>query len=180
MWRATTGLDIGLSVNVSARQVLSAGFVQSVEEVLAESGLNAEALTVEVDEEVLLENPVVAAEHLTKLRELGVRLAVDDFGMGHASLSHLRRLRVDEIKIDPSFVRDLDADETVTLLTRTLIRLGQDLGVQVVAEGIEHPWQLRRLREMGCAYGQGFLVGRPMDAAGVEALVGGETNAAAL
>ncbi|QOS60177.1 putative bifunctional diguanylate cyclase/phosphodiesterase [Thermobifida fusca] len=180
VWRATTGLDIGLSVNVSARQVLSAGFVQSVEEVLAESGLNAEALTVEVDEEVLLENPVVAAEHLTKLRELGVRLAVDDFGMGHASLSHLRRLRVDEIKIDPSFVRDLDADETVTLLTRTLIRLGQDLGVQVVAEGIEHPWQLRRLREMGCAYGQGFLVGRPMDAAGVEALVGGETNAAAL
>ena len=151
-----------------------------MEEVLAESGLNAEALTVEVDEEVLLENPVVAAEHLTKLRELGVRLAVDDFGMGHASLSHLRRLRVDEIKIDPSFVRDLDADETVTLLTRTLIRLGQDLGVQVVAEGIEHPWQLRRLREMGCAYGQGFLVGRPMDAAGVEALVGGETNAAAL
>ncbi|KUP97203.1 putative bifunctional diguanylate cyclase/phosphodiesterase [Thermobifida cellulosilytica] len=177
VWRATTGLDIGLSVNVSARQVLSQGFVQSVEEVLAESGLAAEALTVEVDEEILLENPVVAAERLTRLRGLGVRLAVDDFGMGHASLSHLRRLRVDAIKIDPSFVRELDSDDTVTLLTRTIIRLGQDLGVQVVAEGIEHPWQLRRLKEMGCAYGQGFLVGRPMDAAGVEALVGGEANA---
>ncbi len=180
VWRATTGLDIGLSVNVSVRQVLSPGFVRSVEDVLAESGLGAEALTVEVDEEILLENPVVAVERLTKLRGLGVRLAVDDFGRGHASLSHLRRLRVDEIKIDPSFVRELDSDDTVTLLTRTIIRLGQDLGVQVVAEGVEHDWQLRRLREMGCAYGQGFLVGRPMDAAGVEALVGGETSATAL
>ncbi|MEY9213602.1 putative bifunctional diguanylate cyclase/phosphodiesterase [Thermobifida halotolerans] len=180
VWRATSGLDIGLSVNVSVKQVLSSGFVQSVEDVLAESGLGAEALTVEVDEEILLENPVVAVDRLTKLREMGVRLAIDDFGMGHASLSHLRRLRVDELKIDPSFVRDLDSDDTVTLLTRTIIRLGQDLGVQVVAEGIEQPWQLRRLREMGCAFGQGFLVGRPMAAEGVEALVGGETSATAL
>ncbi|WP_133740741.1 putative bifunctional diguanylate cyclase/phosphodiesterase [Actinorugispora endophytica] len=180
VWRATTGLDIGLSVNVSVKQVLSPRFVTTVAEVLAESGLNADALTMEVDEEILLENPGQAVERLAELRDLGARLAIDDFGMGHASLAHLRRLRADELKIDPSFIRDLGEDGTVTLLTQAIIRLGQDLGMQVTAEGIEHPRQLERLREMGCAFGQGFLVARPMPADRVEALVGGETSATAL
>ncbi|GAA3764127.1 putative bifunctional diguanylate cyclase/phosphodiesterase [Salinactinospora qingdaonensis] len=172
LWRAADW-DIGLSVNLSVKQILSSKFVETVAGVLAESGLPPHVLTMEVDEEVLLENPGAAVERLAQLRELGVRLAIDDFGMGYASLAHLRELQVDEIKIDPSFIRDLGTDGTVTLLTSTIIRLGQDLGVQVVAEGIERPEQLERLRAMGCTYGQGFLVARPMAADGVEALVGG-------
>ncbi len=172
LWRAAEW-DIGLSVNLSVRQILSARFVETVAQALEDSGLPARVLTLEVDEEVLLEDPGEAVERLSALRRLGVRLAIDDFGMGYASLAHLRELRVDEIKIDPSFVRDLGADGTVTLLTHTIVRLGQDLGVQVVAEGIERPEQLEKLRSMGCGHGQGFLVARPMAAEGVEALVGG-------
>ncbi|MFC3995168.1 putative bifunctional diguanylate cyclase/phosphodiesterase [Nocardiopsis sediminis] len=177
LWRASDW-DIALSVNLSVKQVLQPRFVETVAGVLAESGLPAGVLTMEVDEEVLLENPGEAVERLSELRRLGVRLAIDDFGMGYASLAHLRQLRVDAIKIDPSFIRDLGSDGTVTLLTHTIIRLGQDLGMQVIAEGIERAEQLEQLRSMGCGYGQGFLVARPMVAGGVEALVGGEAEIA--
>ncbi|MBB6170415.1 diguanylate cyclase (GGDEF)-like protein/PAS domain S-box-containing protein [Nocardiopsis mwathae] len=177
MWRASDW-DIGLSVNLSVKQILSPRFVETVAGVLEESGLPGRVLTLEVDEEVLLENPGEAVERLSELRRLGVRLAIDDFGMGYASLAHLRELRVDAIKIDPSFIRDLGEDGTVTLLTHTIIRLGQDLGMQVVAEGIERPDQLEQLRSMGCGHGQGFLVARPMVADGVEALVGGGAGVA--
>ena len=175
LWRASDW-KIALSVNLSVKQILSPGFVETVAGVLAESGLPAEVLTMEVDEEVLLENPGEAVERLAELRRLGVRLAIDDFGMGYASLAHLRELRVDAIKIDPSFIQDLGSDSTVTLLSHTIIRLGQDLGMQVIAEGIERPEQLEQLRTMGCGYGQGFLVARPMVAEGVEALVGDEAG----
>ncbi|WP_017594713.1 putative bifunctional diguanylate cyclase/phosphodiesterase [Nocardiopsis potens] len=172
VWRASDW-DIELSVNLSVKQILSPRFVETVAGALEDSGLPARVLTLEVDEEVLLEDPGEAVERLSALRRLGVRLAIDDFGMGYASLAHLRELRVDAIKIDPSFIRDLGTDGTVTLLTHTIIRLGQDLGVQVVAEGIERPEQLEKLRSMGCGHGQGFLVARPMAAEGMEALVGG-------
>ncbi|MFD3684290.1 putative bifunctional diguanylate cyclase/phosphodiesterase [Nocardiopsis sp. NPDC058631] len=175
VWRLSDW-DIGLSVNLSVKQVLSARFVETVAGVLAETGLSAEVLTMEVDEEVLLDDGGEAVQRLAELRELGVRLAIDDYGMGYASLAHLRRLSVDAIKIDPSFIADLGRDDTVTLLTHTIIQLGRDLGVQVVAEGIERPEQLEQLRAMGCDHGQGFLVARPMAASGVESLVGGEAG----
>ncbi|CAM4070607.1 putative bifunctional diguanylate cyclase/phosphodiesterase [Nocardiopsis rhodophaea] len=177
MWRASDW-DIGLSVNLSVKQILSPRFVETVAGALEETGLPGRVLTMEVDEEVLLENPGEAVERLAELRRLGVRLAIDDFGMGYASLAHLRELRVDAIKIDPSFIRDLGQDGTVTLLTHTIIRLGQDLGMDVVAEGIERSDQLEQLRSMGCGHGQGFLVARPMVAEGVEALVGGGAEVA--
>jgi EAL domain-containing protein (putative c-di-GMP-specific phosphodiesterase class I) len=110
-------------------------------------------------------------ERLAELRSLGVRLAIDDFGTGYASLAYLRQLPVDIIKIDPSFVSGLGRDETLTLLTRTIARVGRDLGLTVVAEGVERPEQLELLREMGCPRVQGFLVSRPMAPSGIEALV---------
>ena len=175
VWRVSDW-DIGLSVNLSVKQVLSPRFVSTIEGVLAETGLPAEVLTLEVNEEVLLDDEGDAVERLGELRGLGVRLAIDDYGMGHASLAHLRELSVDAIKIDPSFIAGLGRDDTVTLLTHTIIQLGRDLGVQVVAEGIERPEQLEQLRVMRCDYGQGFLVARPMPASGVESLVGGEAG----
>jgi predicted signal transduction protein with EAL and GGDEF domain len=101
-----------------------------------------------------------------------VRLAIDDFGTGYASLVYLRQLAVDIIKIDPSFVAGLGADGTLAMLTRAIIQVGHDLGIEVVAEGIERPEHLELLREMGCELGQGFLIAKPMDARGIEALVG--------
>ncbi|SIO85013.1 bifunctional diguanylate cyclase/phosphodiesterase [Nocardiopsis sp. JB363] len=175
VWRVSDW-DIGLSVNLSVKQVLSPRFVRTVEGVLTETGLPAEVLTLEVDEEVLLDDQGDAVARLGELRALGVRLAIDDYGMGYASLAHLRELSVDAIKIDPSFIADLGRDDTVTLLTHTIVQLGRDLGVQVVAEGIERPEQLEQLRVMGCDHGQGFLVARPMPASGVESLVGGEAG----
>ena len=175
VWRVSDW-DIGLSVNLSVKQVLSPHFVRTVESALADSGLSAHVLTLEVDEDVLLDGGAEVVQRLAELRELGVRLAIDDYGMGYASLAHLRQLSVDAIKIAPSFIADLGGDDTVTLLTHTIIQLGRDLGVQVVAEGIERPEQLEHLRAMGCDHGQGFLVARPMDASGVEALIGGEAD----
>jgi EAL domain-containing protein (putative c-di-GMP-specific phosphodiesterase class I) len=107
---------------------------------------------------------------LAQLRQRGIRLAIDDFGTGYASLAYLRELPVDIIKIDPSFVAGLGTDGTLALLTRTIVQVGHDLGIEVVAEGIERPEQLELLRAMGCGLGQGYLVARPMAARGIEAL----------
>jgi len=169
-WRASSW-DIGLSVNLAARQIAAPQFVETVAGALEDSGLPGEALTVEVTEETLVDDTGQALDRLRELRDLGVRLAIDDFGTGYASLVYLRQLPVDIIKIDPSFVSGLGRDETVSLLTRTIVRLGRDLGIAVVAEGIERPDQLDLLREMGCARGQGYLVARPMIAQRVEKLI---------
>ena len=169
-WRESSW-DIGLSVNLTARQISAPRFVESVAEVLAGTGLPPHALTVEVKEEVLVEDAGNPAPRLSALRDLGVRLAIDNFGTGYASLAYLRQLPVDVIKIDPSFVAGLGRDDTLTMLTRTIVRLGRDLGVIVVAEGIERPDQLELLRDMDCPRGQGFLVARPMAARRVESLV---------
>jgi len=170
-WRTASGWDIGLSVNFTARQIAAPRFAETVATVLAETGLSPEALTLEVKEEVLVEDGGQNMERLSALRDLGVRLAIDDFGTGYASLAHLGRLPVDVIKIDPSFVAGLGRDETLSLLTRTIVRLGRDLGLAVVAEGIERPEQLELLREVGCPRGQGYLVARPMPPSRVEGLI---------
>jgi diguanylate cyclase (GGDEF)-like protein len=169
-WRRASW-DVGVSVNLSARQISAPSFPAGVAAVLAETGLPASALTVEVNERILVEHAGQVIDRLAELRGLGVRLAIDDFGTGYASLAYLRQLPADIIKIDPSFVDGLGRDETLALLTRTVVQVGRDLGMQVVAEGIEQPRQLAALREMGCGYGQGFLVARPMAAPGVEALI---------
>jgi EAL domain-containing protein (putative c-di-GMP-specific phosphodiesterase class I) len=125
-----------------------------------------------VNERILVEEDSLVIDRLADLHRLGVRMAIDDFGTGYASLAYLPQLPADTLKIDPSFVAGLGRDDTLTLLTKTVIQVGRDLGLRVIAEGIEHPRQLMALREMGCGYGQGFLVARPMGAAGVEALLG--------
>ena len=167
---------IGVSVNFSPRQVSAERFPESVLAALGDAGLPPTALTLEVTERVLVEAPGPVVAHLAELRRAGVRLAIDDFGTGYASLAYLRQLPVDIIKIDPSFVAGLGEDDTLTLLTRTIIQLGHDLGVTVVAEGVESSQQLGMLRDMGCALGQGYLIAAPMPAAEVEALI---QNAAA-
>ncbi|MGH3275056.1 MAG: putative bifunctional diguanylate cyclase/phosphodiesterase, partial [Streptosporangiaceae bacterium] len=155
-WRAS-GWQIGLSVNFSLRQVSAPRFTESVLAALADSGLPASALTLELAEQVLVEGAEAMVAGLSELRAHGVRLAIDDFGTGYASLAYLRELPVDIIKIDPSFVAGLGVDGTLALLARTIVQVGRDLGIEVVAEGIERPEQLELLRAMGCGLGQGYL-----------------------
>jgi diguanylate cyclase (GGDEF)-like protein len=169
-WRAASW-DVGVSVNIALRQLNAPHFPAQVAAALAESGLPPSALTIELSERMLVEDAGLIADRLAELRDLGVQLAIDDFGTGYASLAHLRQLPADIIKIDPSFISGLGQDPVLTMLTKTIVQVGRDLGMQVVAEGIEHPRQLAELREMGCDYGQGFLVARPMAATGVESLI---------
>ena len=169
-WRRSSW-DIGIAVNLSARQITAPGFTARVAAILAETGLPAGALTVEVNERIVVEEDGLVIDRLADLHQMGVRMAIDDFGTGYASLAYLPQLPVDVIKIDPSFVSGLGHDDTLTLLTRTVVQVGRELGLRVIAEGIEQPRQLGALREMGCDYGQGFLVARPMAAPGVEALI---------
>ncbi len=122
-------------------------------------------------ERVLIEIDGPVMDGLARLRQLGIRIAIDDFGTGYASLAYLRELPVDIIKIDPSFVAGLGTDGTLAMLTRTIVGVGHDLGIEIVAEGIERPEQLELLRAMGCGLGQGYLVARPMTAPGIEMLV---------
>ncbi|HEY2552897.1 MAG TPA: bifunctional diguanylate cyclase/phosphodiesterase [Streptosporangiaceae bacterium] len=167
-WRQA-GLDLQLAVNFSLRQVSAARFTDSVLAEVMANGLPPEALTLEVTERVLIDGSEPMLAGLAELRRQGVRLAIDDFGTGYASLAYLRRLPVDIVKIDPSFVAGLGTDTTLAMLTRTIVRVGHDLGIEVVAEGIERPEQLDLLRAMGCELGQGYLIARPTSPAGVEA-----------
>jgi diguanylate cyclase (GGDEF)-like protein len=169
-WRDASW-DVGISVNIGLRQLNAPQFSAQVAAALAETGLPPSALTIEVSERMLVEDAGLIGDRLAELRDLGVKLAIDDFGTGYASLAHLRQLPADIIKIDPSFVSGLGDDPVLTLLTRTIVQVGRDLGMQVIAEGIEQPRQLAELKEMGCDYGQGFLVARPMAASGLEALI---------
>ncbi|MGH3246914.1 MAG: putative bifunctional diguanylate cyclase/phosphodiesterase [Trebonia sp.] len=169
-WRAASW-DVGVSVNIALRQLNAPHFPAQVAAALAETGLPPSALTLELSERMLVEDADLIADRLAELRDLGVKLAIDDFGTGYASLAHLRQLPADIIKIDPSFVSGLGQDPVLTMLTKTIVQVSRDLGMQVVAEGIEQPRQLAELREMGCGYGQGFLVARPMAAPAVETLI---------
>jgi diguanylate cyclase (GGDEF)-like protein len=168
-WRDASW-DVGVSVNIALRQLTAPHFSAQVAAALAESGLPPTSLTIEISERIL-EDAGLLLDRLAELRDLGVKLALDDFGTGYASLAHLRQLPADIIKIDPSFVAGLGTDPVLTLLTKTIVQVGRDLGMQVVAEGIEHPRQLAELREMGCGYGQGFLVARPMAVPGMESFI---------
>ncbi len=160
-WR-TADAAIGLMVACSARQVSAGGFAEAVLGAADDAGLPPQALTLLVAERVLVDGsgPVVA--ELAGLRASGVRLAIDRFGTGYASLSYLRRLAVDSIKIDPSFVAGLGGDPTLTLLTSAIAGLGRDLGIEVIATGIETAEQAELLKSMGCGLGQGHWIAGPV------------------
>ena len=152
-----------MSVNLSVKQLQHSDIAADVRDALAESGLAAGSLTLEITETVLMTDTDIAVQRLGELKQLGVRLAMDDFGTGYISLSYLSRFPVDILKMDRSFLRD-GASPTTSALTSAVIALGETLQLEVVAEGIEFPEQWRGLRELGCGSGQGFLFAQPMDA----------------
>jgi diguanylate cyclase (GGDEF)-like protein len=166
-WR-TAGYEIGIAVNVSARQLDSDRILADVQDALTDSGLEPEALTLEITETTLMRDADATVRRLTDIKALGVRLAIDDFGTGYSSLGHLRRFPVDALKIDRSFITGLTDNAEGESLIHTLVQLGKALSIKTIAEGIEQPSELSMLRGENCDGGQGFLFARPLDVAGTE------------
>jgi diguanylate cyclase (GGDEF)-like protein len=173
------GHHLGVSVNVSARQLDSDELIEDVRQALRESSLDPEVLTLEVTETALMRDPEATAERLHLLKQLGVRIAIDDFGTGYSSLAYLRQFPADALKIDRSFINGIAASKQSTALLHTLVQLGKTLDIETLAEGIEDQDQLNALQREQCDHGQGFLFSRPLDVPAAEAFLEA-TDASAL
>jgi diguanylate cyclase (GGDEF)-like protein/PAS domain S-box-containing protein len=164
--------DLSVSVNLSSKQFAQPDLIARIDEILLESGLSGERLTVEITESVLMENSVSASTMLRELRSRGVRLCIDDFGTGYSSLSYLHNFDLHRLKLDHTFVSPIVRSPRNLEIVRAVVTLAHNLGMQVIAEGVEDADQLARLVELGCDYGQGFLFCRPAAACDLEALLG--------
>jgi len=162
--------SLSLSVNLSARQVAQPDLLQRIKEALETSKLSPHCLKLEITESVVMENAEAAAQMFKQLRSLGVQLSIDDFGTGYSSLSYLHRFPLNYLKIDRSFVMRLTT-ENDNAIVRTISTLARNLGMEVIAEGIETEEQYQQLKMLGCEYGQGYLFSRPVGNNGVEHLL---------
>jgi diguanylate cyclase (GGDEF)-like protein/PAS domain S-box-containing protein len=169
--RMENGGALRMSVNVSSLQLTHPDFVATVGQALQAAGLPATRLTIEVTESVLMEGIENAVTTLNRLREMGVTLSIDDFGTGYSSLSYLATLPIDALKVDKSFIEKMSCDDNGNEIVKAIFKLGQALSKQVFAEGIETVAQLALLRELGCEFGQGYLLSRPVDAQHAEGVL---------
>jgi diguanylate cyclase (GGDEF)-like protein len=168
-WQEAGGPPMSVSVNLSPKQLTDPGLVEGVREALERSGIDPGSLILEITEDVLMHEVESTMRTLQDLKGLGVRLAIDDFGTGYSSLSYLERFPVDMLKIAKTFVDGLGRQRST--LVEAVIRLGEALGLRIVAEGIETAEQLDRLRGLRCEQGQGYLFARPLDEKGIEVLL---------
>ncbi|HEY7891776.1 MAG TPA: EAL domain-containing protein [Solirubrobacteraceae bacterium] len=166
-WRRA-GHQIGVAVNVSARQLDTDQLIEDVRDALSHSGLQADALTLEITETTLMRNVEETALRLTAVKRLGVRIAIDDFGTGYSSFAHLQKFPVDALKIDRSFVSRLTHERESGTLVQTLVQLGKALSIETLGEGIERQHELALLRDSDCDSGQGFLYAKPLAAQQIE------------
>ena len=162
---------LSVAVNVSARQFRQHGFVAEVLEILAETGANPQRLKIELTESMLLSDLEYTIARMEQLQQQGVSFALDDFGTGYSSLSYLKRLPLDQVKIDQSFVRDVLTDPNDAAIVRTILALAQSLDLVAVAEGVETTGQMGFLRLHGCEQFQGYLFGRPDSPQALQALL---------
>jgi EAL domain-containing protein (putative c-di-GMP-specific phosphodiesterase class I) len=153
-----------VAVNVSAVQFAQANFVEQVRKALAKTGALAQRLKIEITESMLMNNVEEIIEKMGAIKSSGVRMSLDDFGTGYSSLSYLKRLPLDQLKIDQSFVRDLLTDPNDAVIAKTVVALGHSLGLKVIAEGVETAQQRDLLLAMGCDAFQGYHFGRPVPA----------------
>ncbi len=170
--RVVPGCDrLSANVNLSARQVLEPGLKERITDVLRETGLEAQSLTLEITESTMMEDVAAVTARLAELRADGIRIAIDDFGTGFSSLGYLQRFPVDELKIAKEFVDDMVFNARNARLVEGIVKLGAALDLSTLAEGIETMEQRRRLLSMGCVLGQGYLFARPVPASQVAALL---------
>ena len=156
------GRPLTMSVNLSAAQLFEPTLVEQLAQVLGATGMDPSELRLEITESILVDHPQAAAEVLARVRKLRVRICMDDFGTGYSSLSYLHRLPIDILKIDRSFIAALAEGEKAVAIAGAIVQLGLELGMEVVAEGIETGAQAEILRELGCPYGQGYRFARPL------------------
>ncbi|MGH2755743.1 MAG: putative bifunctional diguanylate cyclase/phosphodiesterase [Actinomycetota bacterium] len=160
-WRKTYP-TFHVAVNLSARSLADESFCDDVRGILEEFDADPSSLQLEITESMIMHDPARAIEVLTRLNEMGIGLAIDDFGTGYSSLAYLKRLPVHDLKIDRSFVMGMESDENDAIIVRSVIDLGRNLGLRVVAEGIETPEVSTALTAMGCDLGQGYHISRPI------------------
>jgi diguanylate cyclase (GGDEF)-like protein len=178
-WRRR-GLAMNVSINLSARDLVDPEFPARFEAVLARERCEPAWISLEITESGILDDPGHAIRNLERIAALGCKLAIDDYGTGYSSLGYLRRLPVHELKIDKSFVQGLANDANDAIIVRSTIELGHNMGLSVVAEGVEDEQTLERLRNLGCDVVQGFWLSRPLAATDVEHWAQESTRAAAL
>lgn len=162
------GRLISVSVNLSTRNLLDGDLPAKVIKLLAEYRINAEYLVFEITESAVMSEPARALETLTKLNSMSIQLSLDDFGTGYSSLAYLKKLPVNEIKIDKSFVKDMERDSSDTVIVRSIIALGHNLGMKVVAEGVENEETWKLLTQLGCDVSQGYYMSRPLSVAALD------------
>jgi len=170
-WQSPANRSLFMSVNLSGKQVSQPGLVNEIQDILEETHVEARHLKLEITESAVMDNAETAVQLLTRLKALGVQLSIDDFGTGYSSLGYLHRFPVNTLKIDRSFVGRIgEAAENIEIV-RTIVSLADNMGMEVVAEGVETLSQLMQLRKLNCQYGQGYLFSRPVDADSVGAWI---------
>ena len=160
-----SGQPLRMAVNVSVAQFRQTDFLATLEHALEESGIDPGLLELEITESVAMLDASFMIDLLNRIKGLGVSLAVDDFGTGFSSLSYLERLNVDRLKIDLSFVRQMEQSDGSKRIVETIIQLGRSLQLELIAEGIEQESQAASLTQMGCHEGQGYLFAKPLELA---------------
>jgi diguanylate cyclase (GGDEF)-like protein/PAS domain S-box-containing protein len=175
-WQHRFARELSISVNLSAKQLMHPSLTSQVENILAETGLHPSQLKLEVTESTVMEHSDRSLKVLEDLDKLGVALSTDDFGTGYSSLSYLQKFPFERLKIDRSFVKVMDDDAKSGAIVKTILMLGENLGIEVVAEGIETAAQLDKLRQLGCRAGQGYLFSRPVDCESIEQFLDSGSN----
>jgi EAL domain-containing protein (putative c-di-GMP-specific phosphodiesterase class I) len=164
LWSERRNGSVRMAVNMSAHQIMGPDFMSMVKGTLADTGTDSNVITIEITEGALIHDTNRALMVLLELKDLGFRLSLDDFGIGYSSLSYLKRFPIDEVKIDHSFVTDINRDRSSHAIVSKTIELAHLLGLTVVSEGVETASQRQILAELGCDFCQGFQFGRPMAA----------------
>ena len=173
-WRAAGHAGFRIAINVSIRQLHEPDFPNVVERALADTGLDPTALVIELTENMIMDDAEASLDKLARLKALGLSLSIDDFGTGYSSLGYLQRFPIDQLKIDRSFVMEIRSALEPAPIVKAVVSLAHDLGLTVVAEGVETHHQLARLKALGCEEYQGYLFSRPVPADAFEALLDGE------
>ena len=169
-WHDAGYTDLRLAVNMSGRQLQNARIERDLESVFADTSMNLECLELELTESILMQ-PGESGDVLERLTDMGINLALDDFGTGYSALSYLRRFPIDRIKIDRSFVNDIDTNQSDAALARAIVGMAHGLNMQVIAEGVETDAQLNLLKHYGCDEAQGYLLAKPMAASHISAMI---------
>lgn len=167
-----TGADITLSINISVRHLMKNNFMDEIRDILEKSGVPSSHLEIEITESIMIDSIDKALEVIGEIKEMGIKIAIDDFGTGYSSLSYLNKFPADLLKIDKSFIDEMNSSESSKQYVAMIISIGHIMNLDVISEGVEEPEQLETLKAIGCDYIQGYIWGKPLPPEEAEKLVG--------